>query len=149
VNSPERDRLAGVAALSVEHVYAPSVEAIGAARRLCIDYLQQVLLGEREDIEVILDDARLIVSELVTNAIQAETTEVRVCVAAGTDYVRIGVSDTALGTPVSQQQTPSSARGRGLWIVEQIAKRCGTTNLSTGKQVWAEVAIRDGVICLS
>jgi anti-sigma regulatory factor (Ser/Thr protein kinase) len=135
--------------LSVAQVYPPQAEAVRDARWLCVDYLQQVLLGDDYAIESTLDDARLVVSELVTNAIRTETSEVRLEVDAAPDHVRIAVTDADPAVPVVAVATPSADHGRGLWIVDQIARRWGTTTLAAGKQVWAEIPLRDDIISLA
>jgi hypothetical protein len=51
------------------------------------------------------------------------------------------VSDNAGGTPELQTTTPNSTGGRGLHIVEQLARRWGSLIQSDGKQVWAELPL--------
>ncbi len=133
---------------SAEQVYAPKPESVRSARWYCVDYLRQVLMGTDDAVESILDDARLVVSELVTNAVQADPTEVRLQIGATAGLVRIVVSDTGSGTPIAGQPQPTTEHGRGLWIVEQTALRWGTTKLPAGKQVWAEIALADDVLSL-
>jgi signal transduction histidine kinase len=126
---------------STEQVYRPRSDAVRSARWFCVEYLHGVLFGNDSDIDATVDDARLIVSELVTNAIQAHPTEIRLRVSYNAEYVRITVSDTASGTPAQQHPTATSEHGRGLRIVDQLAKRWGTAELAEGKQVWAEIAL--------
>ena len=133
---------------SAEQVYAPKPESVRSARWYCVDYLRQVLVGTDDAVESILDDARLVVSELVTNAVQTDPTEVRLRVAATEGLVRIVVSDTGTGTPSSEHPHPTTEHGRGLWIVEQTALRWGTTTLPGGKEVWAEIAFAGDVLSL-
>jgi signal transduction histidine kinase len=126
---------------STEQVYPPRSDAIRSARWFCVDYLHGVLTGTDSDIDATVDDARLIVSELVTNAMQAHPSEIRLRVSYNDEYVRITVSDTAPGIPTQQHPAPTSEHGRGLRIVDQLAKRWGTAELAEGKQVWAEIAL--------
>lgn len=126
---------------SAEQVYAARPETVRAARWYCVDYLRHVLVGPDDAVEAVLDEVRLVVSELVTNAIQAAPTEVRLQIGAQTGHIRIAVSDSGAGTPVPGRPQPTSEHGRGLWIVEQTASRWGTTRQPDGKEVWAEIAL--------
>ncbi len=55
--------------------------------------------------------------------------------------MRISVIDDGAGTPKARRPQPTTEHGRGLWIVEQIAKSWGTTTRPDGKEVWAEIAL--------
>jgi anti-sigma regulatory factor (Ser/Thr protein kinase) len=129
-------------------MYAPKPESVRSARWYCIDYLRHVLVGADEAIESILDDARLVVSELVTNAVQADSGEVGLQISASGRYVRIVVSDTGSGEPVAGRPQATTEHGRGLWIVGQTAQRWGITSVPGGKQVWAEIPLGADIVSL-
>lgn len=87
------------------------------------------------------DDAALVVTELVTNAVLHGRPPVRVRV-TGTDQdaVRLEVEDAGSDLPVRPRGGPDAMTGRGLGMVAALAGRWGVdTPSSGGKVVWAEV----------
>ncbi|WKD37036.1 SpoIIE family protein phosphatase [Streptomyces xanthophaeus] len=90
-----------------------------------------------------LDEALLIVSELVTNAIAHTQGEVGMDLTLSADRLRIAVNDASPRSPVKPIWVSwESTGGRGLLIVEATAAAWGSVPLSGGKQVWAEVPWR-------
>jgi anti-sigma regulatory factor (Ser/Thr protein kinase) len=83
------------------------------------------------------DDIRLLVSELVTNALRhSGTDEIRLTVRPG-DPLRFGVHDTGHGMPrIRDDDRPG---GYGLPLVERLALRWGVERLPHGKTVWFDV----------
>ncbi|WP_331719617.1 ATP-binding protein [Streptomyces virginiae] len=93
-------------------------------------------------LDALVDDARLIVSELVANAVQhTHTRRIGVSVTRHSDHVRIVVTDTSRTLPAPATHTPDdeAESGRGLQLVDQFATRWGSKRFRTGKQVWAEL----------
>jgi two-component sensor histidine kinase len=106
------------------------------------------------DLERLADTAELVVSELVTNAVKAsaELTQsrylgrlvpgrppVRLWVCADAGRALIQVWDASDGLPERPQLDLDAAGGRGLLLVETLAKEWGTAKPSrpSGKAVWA------------
>ncbi|MEU6709651.1 ATP-binding protein [Streptomyces wuyuanensis] len=88
----------------------------------------------------LVDDARLIVSELVTNAIRhTRTGAVGVSVTRLSGHVRIVVTDDSSTLPARVPPAADAEAGRGLQLVDQLATRWGSQPLPTGKRVWAEL----------
>jgi anti-sigma regulatory factor (Ser/Thr protein kinase) len=91
-----------------------------------------------------LDDLRLVVSELVTNAVlhsglgEAEAFILRVEVSP--PRIRVEVADPGSGF-LDASDLPTDAHGRGLAIVARLADRWGTQSKPQTK-VWAELALR-------
>lgn len=87
----------------------------------------------------ILDEAAIVVSELVTNAIRAGTQVTTLTLSIGRDRVRIGVTDDVRGRPRVATSGPEDEHGRGLQIVDALCRDWGVTPTGSGKQVWAEL----------
>ncbi|MFF4421632.1 SpoIIE family protein phosphatase [Streptomyces sp. NPDC001549] len=92
-----------------------------------------------------LDEALLVVSELVTNAIAHTQGEVGMDLTLSADRLRIAVNDASPRSPVKPVWVSwESTGGRGLLIVEATTAAWGSVPLSGGKQVWAEIPWRRG-----
>ncbi|MFG2599600.1 ATP-binding protein [Streptomyces sp. NPDC048462] len=85
------------------------------------------------------DDGALIVSELVSNAVQhARRQSIRVGVdRRGAARVCVGVVDFSRVPPT--HRAPMGEHGRGLLLVATLAGSWGTEPLPWGKRVWAEL----------
>jgi anti-sigma regulatory factor (Ser/Thr protein kinase) len=92
------------------------------------------------------DDAAIITSELVTNAIQhaccdvTETIRVTLARASESEAVIIAVSDSSPHGPVIRKAPAGSERGLGLQIVESLAVHWGWHPAPGGKAVFAILA---------
>ncbi|MFD5033404.1 ATP-binding protein [Streptomyces sp. NPDC058405] len=97
------------------------------------------------ELDDLADDGALIVSELVSNAVQhARRESIRVVIDhPGTARVRIGVVDFSKASPLPGEPGADEERGRGLAIVAELAEDWGTDALPWGKQVWALLRRRD------
>ncbi len=87
------------------------------------------------------DDGAVIVSELVSNAVQhARRESIRVIVdRPGTARVCIGVVDFSKVPPAPKEPDDEDEGGRGLALVDELADHWGTEPLPWGKRVWAEL----------
>lgn len=90
------------------------------------------------------DDAMLVLSELVTNAIVHAgagcTLEVHQC----DDRLRLDVRDRSREAPVPGAVRPSDVGGRGLQLVGAVSDAWGWEPTAGGKRVWAVVPITVG-----
>ena len=84
--------------------------------------------------------ALLLTSELVTNAVRFALAPFEVCLQVDIGILRLEVRDRNDGTPQVQHPSPLEPRGRGLWLVEQLATRWGAQPDGPGKVVWCELA---------
>jgi signal transduction histidine kinase len=114
----------------------------GRARRFCSDVLRRSL-GDNARSREVIDDAELVVSELMTNAIDADCGDAQLTVTVGTDGgVLIEVEDDAHGLPRQAVVASSSERGRGLALVAALSTRWGYEKKARGKRVWVELPAR-------
>lgn len=95
-----------------------------------------------------LDVLELLVSELVTNAVQhsPQSTTVTVEVLRGERTVRIAVTDAGALLPrprraASFAESSAAEHGRGLLLVEALAESWGSRPVPGGKVVWCDVAV--------
>ena len=94
------------------------------------------------------DDAAIITSELVTNAVQharcdvTETVRITLARASGSEAVIIAMSDSSPHGPVMRTAPAGSERGLGLHIVESLSARWGWHPEPGGKAVFAILAGR-------
>ncbi len=89
----------------------------------------------------LVDDAELITSELVTNAINHGRGAIELRMYALDDRVRISVLDENIdGTPHVARDRGLEAGGRGLSLVEQLSLAWGHDVHGQSKEVWAELA---------
>lgn len=86
-----------------------------------------------------VDDAVLIVSEMVTNAIRYGGGPVRLRLRLRAAYLRVEVRDASRVAPRVLPADPAGERGRGLRIVARLASRWGITRLRDGKIVWVDL----------
>ncbi|MDR6975258.1 serine phosphatase RsbU (regulator of sigma subunit)/anti-sigma regulatory factor (Ser/Thr protein kinase) [Streptomyces sp. 3330] len=86
------------------------------------------------------DDVRLLVSELVTNAVRFATGPVTVRLIRAGHGLLCEVGDTGNGRPRLSRGGLLDDGGRGLHIVHRLTTRWGVRWTDTGKVVWAEIA---------
>jgi anti-anti-sigma factor len=92
------------------------------------------------------DDARIIVSELVTNGIRHGANDdggwVRLVVRREANVLRIEVSDSngSETEPHIPERDPNRTSGWGLMLVEKLASRWGVSNTGV-TTVWCELAV--------
>ncbi len=87
----------------------------------------------------VADDAALVVTELVSNAVDHATGPVGLTVTPTASGMRIEVSDRSSALPQPRPVQVDSARGRGLIIVAALSRTWGSEPRSDGKVVWAEL----------
>lgn len=86
------------------------------------------------------DDAELILSELVTNAVvHASALKMGVCLLSDRARLVMMVSDPCPRMPVraDEDRAPDAISGRGLVIVGALAQSWGAYRVPQGKVVWA------------
>jgi anti-sigma regulatory factor (Ser/Thr protein kinase) len=81
-------------------------------------------------------DVRLLVSELVSNAIVHAASRFKVVAELGPEQLRVEVLDKSPFLPTNSEVSTFSKSGRGLTIVDALADRSGVQVLEDGKAVW-------------
>ncbi|MFG2775638.1 ATP-binding protein [Streptomyces sp. NPDC048350] len=91
-----------------------------------------------------VDAAMLLVTELVTNAVQhTDTSSITCTVSLHYGTVTLSVTDTGTGphhTPEPEQPDDQKESGRGLLIVSALATDWGTHLTPDTREVWARLA---------
>ncbi|MEU5540882.1 SpoIIE family protein phosphatase [Streptomyces sioyaensis] len=132
-------RFDGIAPSDVAYWYLdPKAQTAGQARRLARRALARWGLDE------LTDQLELLVSEVVTNAVRYAERPITLRLLR-TDVLRCEVGDDVPQLPRLRQARPSDEGGRGLYLVNRMARRWGATRLSMGKVVWFELSMPPGV----
>ena len=94
----------------------------------------------------LVDDLRLVVSELVTNAISHARTPSTVVLERSGPSVTLTVRDCSSSLPLLRAADSMAGGGRGLGIVDVLSRDWGVVSpLGEPKSVWAAFAVEDGV----
>jgi serine/threonine-protein kinase RsbW len=125
------------AQVSRELELASSIDAAAEARR-AIDGVGAKLSAARRR------DVRLLVSELVTNAVRhsglAAGAPIRMLIDTGDGRLRIEIVDGGRGfEPRPPEPDPTRASGWGLYLVAQLADRWGVEPADPGTLIWFEI----------
>lgn len=103
-------------------------------------------LEELPELDCSRDDALLVASELVSNAVRhshcSEGELLTVRAHCGEECLRISVADPGESNGQAEVvERPPERGGLGLKVVQQLAERWGTERDGDGYTVWAEVAL--------
>ncbi|MGW4029900.1 SpoIIE family protein phosphatase [Streptomyces sp. NPDC004838] len=129
-------RFDGIAPSDVAYWFLdPEDAAPGRARRLARRALA------RWGLEELSDSVELLVSEVVTNAVRYAERPVTLRLLR-TDVLRCEVGDDSPQLPRQRKARDTDEGGRGLFLVNRLARRWGATRLSSGKVVWFELSTR-------
>lgn len=85
----------------------------------------------------VIENATLMVSELVTNSLRHATGAVHLTLEVADDIVRVEVNDAGPALPVMRTPTPADPTGRGLQIVAHLSDEWGfNRTTASGNRVW-------------
>jgi len=113
-------------------------EAVRIARRV---------VGEecaRAGLVLLADDAKLVASELVGNAVLYSGGPSRLAVIPCDGGIRLEVHDRSPVPPVLMNAPDGAMTGRGLRVVAALVRSWGVTQTDGGKVVWAEIGVANG-----
>jgi anti-sigma regulatory factor (Ser/Thr protein kinase) len=113
------------------------VDSVPAARA----FLTQLLHGW-EIADEVIDDASLLTTELMSNAVEHGSGVVDLEIAVQDGLLHIGVHDESLELPTQHDAASTSLEGgRGIWLVQSIARDWGSDSRDRepGKTVWFEL----------
>lgn len=122
--------------LQVKTELSTSTEPSSAARQFCTDALRAWDVPRE-----VRDQAELVVSELVGNAVKHAGGASTLELTRTADCVRIAVSDRGGGAPQRLQPGLLEEGGRGLFIVATVSSGWGHRPIPGGKTVWAELTV--------
>ncbi|HET7529400.1 MAG TPA: SpoIIE family protein phosphatase [Mycobacteriales bacterium] len=121
-------------ATALELVLDAEADAVPRARRFTSEALSGV--GG-----AVAEDAELVVSELVTNALLHGSPPVVLRLWPGPERLRIEVEDSGRELPIRMRDSTESMTGRGLALVSQVAAGWGVERTDDARKlVWAELA---------
>ncbi|MFG3464983.1 SAV_2336 N-terminal domain-related protein [Streptomyces sp. NPDC047853] len=128
-------RFDGIAPSDVAYwLLEPEDGSPARARRL----VRRVLA--RWGLEQLSDAVELLVSEVVTNAVRYASRPIALRL-LHTDVLRCEVSDDVPHMPRLRRPRVTDEGGRGLYLVNNLARRWGSTRLGSGKMVWFECSL--------
>ncbi len=126
--------------------YQPEPSAVAAARRFVRTTLEEWIVGAAADGGDLVDDAVLLTSELVTNAIVHARTRVQVICRLIADVVEVVVTDAdpAGLVPEPRREDPDPGErtsGRGLLLPAALSLAWGVTYGQAVKAVWFRLGL--------
>ncbi|MFF4607185.1 ATP-binding protein [Streptomyces sp. NPDC001339] len=125
----------------------PALEAsVPQARHAVRDLLDEQRVPMAADV---MDALLLIVSELVTNAVQHAallSPQIAVQVTIGAHWLRVAVEDDHPYRPKALEADEGDTGGRGLWLVKILTAEAGGAcdvdhTVNGGKAIWAELPL--------
>ncbi len=123
---------------SAELSLPPDAASVSAARRFLTGEL------ERWGVDDLAWAGAQVVSELATNAVLHARSGFLVRLELDGSVLRIAVRDSSTVPPNQRHYGDSATTGRGLNLLQELARSWGTDPEPDGKWVWAELDAADG-----
>ncbi len=122
-----------MSARAARQAWPASGNAVPAARHLVRDHLRGLGL------DGLVDNAELIVSELVGNVVLHVGGSVEVAVEVSDDEVLLSVSDDSPLSPHLRVFSRTSSTGRGMRLVHSLSAEHGVRPCGDGKTIWVRL----------
>jgi anti-sigma regulatory factor (Ser/Thr protein kinase) len=90
--------------------------------------------------EEVIEIAQLATSELVSNSVEHALSAVEITMELEQASLRIAVRDYSIAMPVHRSPDQAGARGRGVALVNALAREWGVESHEDGKTVWLVLA---------
>jgi anti-anti-sigma regulatory factor len=139
VHPTRRAAVAAVQAAPAARRYRRRLPTAPAAPRLA----RRVLVEACRDWQVpgVVDDAEVVVTELVSNAVRHAGGELQLNVALGLRFLHLALRDGSPVPPTRLIPDPYLGGGRGLILIDALAAGWGSTPTPGGKVVWATLPL--------
>lgn len=121
-------------------------ESVAAGRHFVAHALSSWGAQHPDPASACVGDVLLVASELLGNAVRACSAPITLLVEAHRGHIHIGVRDDSPQSAIIRQVAEDSDGGRGLAIVDTLARRWGQTPYDGAKWVWADVPIGPGSV---
>jgi anti-sigma regulatory factor (Ser/Thr protein kinase) len=120
-------------------MFAPAPEAVPRARECVVELAEPFVAVER------IPDLRLVISEVITNAVRhGGEGDMVIAVTPKRGYLCVQVTDTGDGfAPRPRAYEPDEDGGFGLFLVERLTRRWGLTREDRKTRVWFEFDFAD------
>ena len=92
-------------------------------------------------IECLCDDAAVVVTELISNAVRHADTDLELRMVHLPDGLRMEVKDGSQAPPMRRPSRGTDEGGRGLHLVDALSTRYGVDADGDGKCVWVEMLL--------
>jgi anti-sigma regulatory factor (Ser/Thr protein kinase) len=131
------DGKANASQLDADAQMPDRVDSVPAARAFLIK-----LLSGWDISDEVIDEASLLTTELMSNAVEHGSGVVDMEIAVHNGLLHVGVHDSSVELPQEGDGTSANPEGgRGIWLVQSIARDWGsdTSGKEPGKTVWFEL----------
>lgn len=122
-----------MSARAARDVWPAGGAAVPAARLLVREHLRD------HGLTVLVDDAELLVSELVGNVVLHVGGDVEVAVEVTADEVLLSVTDSSPLSPHLRVFSRTSSTGRGMRLVHSLSAEHGVRPHGSGKTIWVRL----------
>lgn len=123
--------------MAIRTKLSTDLASVSEARRIVADELASAGCNDNT-----IEDARLLTSELATNAVRhaTGTDSYDLTVQLDRGVLHVGLTDSCADRPRVSGRPPDEAEsGRGMWLVDLIAEQWGVEPSPPGKRVWFEM----------
>ena len=118
------------------------VESVPEARRIVAHVLDEAGFGVQKAGLAVRDDALLVTSEMITNAVRACRVTLTLRLDVHRTWLQVSVSDDSPAPAVQRRPGPEETGGRGVDIMATLSTEWGQTTWDgTTKTVWSRLDV--------